>query len=65
MKTVDAYKIIAKHIFIAYRKYEGESILVLADDIEEAQKKAVEVFGLSLVVVRPVKKTDDAQVYRL
>jgi len=52
-------------VFVAHRRYEGESKLIIADSIEAAKAKAVEVFGLSSVVVCPIGSTDDPQVYEL
>lgn len=61
-----AYCTLAKHSFIAYRKYEGEeTIIIFANDIDEATKKAVEFFGLNSVQVRKLEPTKDPQVYKI
>ena len=59
-----AYRVVAKHIFLAHLKYESSrEIIILADDIDEARQKAQNFFGLSSVTVRAVDPTDDAQIY--
>lgn len=61
-----AYRIIAKHVFKAHRKYEGnETLIILADDFEEAAEKARAVFGLNNVVVKQIDPTEDPQVYKI
>ena len=61
-----AYRSIAKHIFRAHRKYEGGKVLVLlADDIREAEQLAMTAFGTSSVFVKRVNPTTDPQVYEV
>lgn len=61
-----AYRIIAKHVFTAHRKYGGsETLIILADGFEEAEKKARVVFGLNNVVVKQIDPTEDPQVYEI
>lgn len=61
-----AYRTIAKHVFRAHRKYEGGKVLViLADDIREAEKLAMTAFGSSSVFVKRVTPTEDPQVYEV
>ena len=61
-----AYRTIAKHLFRAHRKYEGgRTLIILADNLEEATEKAVEVFGLDSVHVKRIDPTDDPQVYEI
>lgn len=65
-----AYRIIAKHIFLAQfddiTKYESSrEIIILADDVDEAKQKAQNFLGLSSVVVRAIDPTDDPQIYEL
>lgn len=64
--TEEAYKTIAKHIFLAHFKYEStKKIIILADDIEEARRKAQKFLGLHSVTVRAVGQTNDPQIYEL
>lgn len=61
-----AYRVIAKHIFRAHRKHEGGKVLVLlADDICEAERLAMTVFGTSSVFVKRISPTEDPQVYEV
>lgn len=65
-KRTKAYRTIAKHLFIAHRKYESSRILIiLADSIEEATEKAIDAFGLNSVFVKRIDPTDDPQVYEV
>lgn len=45
MNKEQAYRTIAKHIYVVYRAYslERTDMLILADSLKEAQKKAEEV----------------------
>lgn len=59
-----AYRSIAKHVFRAHQKYDGRKVLVLlADDLNEAEKLAMSAFGTSNVAVRRILPTEDPQVY--
>ena len=62
-----AYRIVAKHIFLAHFKHESsrEIIIILADNIDEARQKAQNFLGLSSVTVRAIDPTDDPQIYEL
>lgn len=62
-----AYRAIAKHVFHAYRKYEGQDkvAVLLADDIHEAERLAMAMFGTSSVYVRRVIPTKDSQIYEV
>lgn len=61
-----AYRTIAKHLFKAHLKYEGDrTLIILADSIEEATEKAVAAFGLNSVFVKRVDPTEDPQVYEV
>ncbi len=61
-----AYRTIAKHVFRAHQKYEGGKMLVLlADDIHEAEKLAMAAFGSASVYVKRVTPTADPQVYEV
>lgn len=62
----EAYQSLAKHIFRAHRKYEGGKVLVLlADDIREAEQLAMTAFGASSVFVKRVSPTEDPQVWEV
>ncbi len=65
MNKKQAYQTIAKHIYAAYRTYAPGSpeIMILADSLEEARKKAEEAFQTSLVTVNKIEPTKDSQVY--
>lgn len=66
MERAQAYRIIGKHLFRAHRKYEGgRTLIILADDYEEAEKKAIEAFGLNSVYVKRIDPTTDPQVYEI
>lgn len=61
-----AYRSIVKHIFRARKKYEGGKVLVLlADDIREAEQLAMTAFGTSSVLVKRVSPTEDPQVWEV
>lgn len=61
-----AYRTIAKHLFMAHLKYEGDkTLIILAESIEEATEKAVAAFGLNSVSVRRIDPTDDPQIYEI
>lgn len=60
----EAYRTISKHVFSAHRKYEGTKILILlADDIREAERLAMEALETSSVFVKRVLPTTDPQIY--
>jgi len=62
----EAYQSLARHIFRAHRKYEGGKVLVLlADDIREAERLAMTAFGTSSVFVKRVSPTEDPQVWEV
>lgn len=63
MTENEAYKVIAKHIFIAHKQYEGKSIIIIDGNIEEARKKAVKFFGSSKVFIKRIYSTDHTQIY--
>ena len=61
-----AYRSIAKHIFRAHRKHEnGKILILLADDIREAEQLAMTAFGTSSVFVKRIDPTTDPQVYEI
>ena len=67
MSTEQAYRIIAKHIYIVYPTYSVDhgEIIVLADNESEAKKKADSYFNISLSSVCPLVSTNDPQIYLL
>lgn len=67
MSKEQAFRTIAKHMYIAYPTYstERKSILVLADGMGEARKLAAEYLQRSLITVRLVGTTTNAQVYEI
>ncbi len=61
-----ACRSVAKHIFRAHRKYETRKVLILlADDIREAEQLAMTAFGTSNVFVKRINPTIDPQVYEI
>lgn len=61
-----AYRVIAKHIFRAHRMHKGEKVLILlADDLGEAEKLAMTAFGTSNVLVRRLAPFADPQIYEV
>lgn len=61
-----AYRSIAKHVFRGLQNSNGKkTLLLLADDLSEAEKLAMIAFGTSNVNVRRVIPTEDPQVYEV
>ena len=66
MTNDEAYAVIAKHTFVAYRKYEGDrQIIVFATNIDEAKYIAKKVFDTSFVSVKPISLTANPQVFEI
>lgn len=66
MPKEKACRSVAKHVFKAHRQYEGGKMLVLlADDIREAEKLAMTEFGTSSVFVKRVVPTENPQIYEV
>lgn len=67
MSREQAYRTIAKHIYVAYPTYSSERrmLVVLADEIGEAKKLAAEHLQRSLITVRLIDTTTNAQVYEI
>lgn len=66
MTNDEAYAVIAKHTFVAYRKYEGDrQIIVFATNIDEAENIAKKVFDTSSVFVKPISLTANPQVFEI
>lgn len=77
MKRETAYRTIGQHLFVAYKAH-GDGLrtaIILADDLREAQEKALIHYGYSseaferiyrgcpLIFVHPVQQTADPQIY--
>lgn len=62
-----AYRTVARHIFIAHRKASTDrrQVVILADNLSEAEEKAKAAFGMPSVHVKRVIPTEDAQIYNL
>lgn len=66
MMNDGAHTVIAKHTFVAYRKYEGDKqIIVFATNIDEAENIAKKVFDTSSVFVKPISLTANPQVFEI
>lgn len=66
MTNDEAYAVIAKHTFVAHRKYEGDrQIIVFATNIDEAEHIAKKVFDTSFVFVKPISSTANPQVFEI
>lgn len=66
MEKNEAYHVVGKHIYTAFRMYTGShQIIILADNKEEARQKAVSFLGVSTVVVRRITQTKDPQIYEI
>ncbi len=53
MTKKEAYSIIVKHMFIAYKTYDTDysDVIILADTLEEAEEKAKKYFHSTFVTV--------------
>ena len=67
MDKKEAYSIIAKHIFIAYKTYSEDfnSLIILADTKDEAKEKAVKHFSTSFVTICKLKSENENGVYSI
>lgn len=67
MTKEKAYKIISGHIFCAYRTHcdSCNSLIILSDNIEDAEKLAKEKYGTPFVTIKPIKPTDNLQIYEI
>lgn len=66
MTNDEAYAVIAKRTFVAYRKYEGDrQIIVFATNIDEAEHIAKKVFDTSSVFVKRISSTANPQVFEI
>lgn len=67
MSKDTAYRTVAKHIFVAHQigAKDGRQLIILADSLEEAEKKAQTGFGASSVHVKRIMPTEDVQIYEV
>lgn len=64
MTNSKAYRTIAKHLYVAKRiSANSRPVIILADDLSEAQTKAMAFFWDGEVLVSPVARTNDPQIY--
>lgn len=61
MTKKEAYNIIAKHMFVAYRTYDinCNSVIILADTLTEAEEKAKKHFNSIFVTVSKLTETQE------
>lgn len=66
-KKKEAYSIIAKHIFAAYKTYEEDfnPLIILADTKEEAKEKAIKHFNITFVTICTLKSENENGVYSI
>lgn len=66
MSPKDAYKIIGKHLFSAVHPYNAQKIIIiLADNLDNATKKAREFFNSRFVSACELVETEDDQIYTI
>lgn len=66
MTNDEAYAVIAKHIFVAKMRFEGDrQFIVLADDIDEAERVAKRFFNMNSVFVNSISSTANPQVFEI
>ena len=64
MTNDEAYAVIAKHTFVAYRKDQvNRQIIVFATNIDEAEYIAIKVFDISSVFVKRIAPTANPQAF--
>lgn len=64
MNHDEAYAVIAKHTFVAYRKDEvNRQIIVFATNIDEAEHIAKKVFDTSSVFIKRISSTANPQAF--
>ena len=63
----DAYRTIGKHLFAAYRRYSEDfnPVIILADNLEDAKKRAKEYFDTCFFAVAPLRQSHIGQVYEI
>lgn len=67
MDNKEAYNIIAKHIFTAYKTYSENynTIIIFADNKEIARQKAQKYFQTLFITVSELKITQKEGVYKI
>lgn len=66
MNHDEAYAVISKHIFVAKMRFEGDrQLVIIADDIDEAERVAKKVFNMNSVFVNPIGSTANSQVFEI
>lgn len=67
MNNKEAYNIIAKHIFTAYKTYSENynTIVILADNKEIAKQKAQKYFQTPFVTVSGLNTTEEEGLYKI
>lgn len=67
MSRDTAYRTVAKHIFVAHQmgSKDGRQLIILADSLKEAEKKAKAGFGVSSIHVKRILPTEDVQIYEI
>ena len=67
LTKTQAYRIIAKHIYIAYPTYSTsrKEIIILADSDSEATELAKQYFPRSLITVKHIEQTKNKQIYEI
>lgn len=67
LTKTQAYRIIAKHIYIAYLTHSTsrKEIIILADSDSEATELAKQYFPRSLITVKHIEQTKNKQIYEI
>ncbi len=68
MSRGEAFRVIGKHVFKAYRTYgdpEDTILIILADTLEDAKAKAKERWDSPFITVKAVTPTQDPQIYEV
>ena len=60
----EAFRVVAKHVFIATRQdFICKPAIILADNMNEALNKAVQFFSTDSIRIVAIGKTEDPQIY--
>lgn len=67
MDKKEAYGIIVKHVFVAYKTYSKDfnPLIILADTKEEAKEKAIKCFNTNFVTICKLKSENENGVYSI
>lgn len=62
-----AYRTVARHIFVAHQiaSKDRRLLIILADGLEEAERRAKAGFGVPAVHVKRIIPTEDVQIYKI